>query len=87
MLESLKVVLTFESLWTKSYDVTIQMKPLCLYFQMALFVFKILQNKIWEFFVEFCPLSTLGTERVKPPILIQTQTNSCCSRKEMVKIF
>ena len=31
----LKVILTL-SPWTKSYDVTIQMKPLCLYFQMVL---------------------------------------------------
>ena len=35
----------------KSYDVTIQTNPLnlCLYVQMLLFVFKILQNEIWEF--------------------------------------
>ena len=26
------------SLWTKSYDVTIQMKALCLYFHMILFI-------------------------------------------------
>ena len=34
---------------TKSYDLTIQMKLFCRYFQMVLFVFKILQNEIWEF--------------------------------------
>ena len=34
---------------TKSYDLTIRMKPLCLYLQMVLFVSKILQNEIWEF--------------------------------------
>ena len=27
-----------------------QMKPLCLYFQMVLLVFQILQNEIWEIF-------------------------------------
>ena len=56
MLKSLKVVLTL-SLWTKSYDVTIQMKPLCLCFQMVLFniVSKILQNKIWEILLNFAP--------------------------------
>ena len=54
MLESLKVVLTL-SLWTKSYDVTIQMKPLCLCFQMVLFVSKILQNKIREILLNFAP--------------------------------
>ena len=34
-------------------SVTIQMKPLCLYFQMVLFVSKILQNEIWEFLLNF----------------------------------
>ena len=41
------------SLWTKSYDVTIQMKSLCLCLQMVLFVSKILQNEIWEFLSHF----------------------------------
>ena len=31
---------------------------------MVLFVFKILQNKIWEFLLNFALLATLGTERV-----------------------
>ena len=31
---------------------------------MMLFVFKILQNKIWEFLLNFALLVTLGTERV-----------------------
>ena len=52
MLESLQVVPTIESV-DKSYDVTIQIKPLCLYFQMVLFVSKILRNEIWEFLMNF----------------------------------
>ena len=31
---------------------------------MVVFVFKILQNKIWEFLLNFALLATLGTERV-----------------------
>ena len=31
---------------------------------MVLFVFKILQNKIWEFLLNFALLATLGTETV-----------------------
>ena len=57
MLESLKGIQTL-SPWTKSYDVTIQMKPLHLCFQMVLFVSKILQNKIWEFLVNFAHSNT-----------------------------
>ena len=38
-MEYCKVTLTFFlSLWMKSYDVTIQMKALCRYFHMMLFV-------------------------------------------------
>ena len=48
----------------KSYDVTIQMKALCLYFHTMFF--KISQGEIWKFgrnllLVEFC------SERVKTP--------------------
>ena len=47
----------------KSYGVTIQMKALCLYLHMMLFVFRILESEIWKFgrnllFVKF------GSERV-----------------------
>ena len=49
------------SLWTKSYDVTIQMKALCLYFHMMLFV---LENEIWKFGRNL-PLATFDSERVK----------------------
>ena len=38
------------SLRTKSYDVTIQMKALCLYLHMVLFIFQISQNEIWSKF-------------------------------------
>ena len=49
----------------KSYDVTIQMKPLCLYFHMMLFVF---QN-----FTKFgnLPLAAFGSERVIPSVAEQ----------------
>ena len=51
----------------KSYDVTIQMKALCLYFHMLkshdLFV-KILENEIWKF-ARNLPLAKFGSERVK----------------------
>ena len=53
--------------WTKCYDVTIQMKVLCLYFHMVLFVFKILQNEIRIFLCNFAFLATIGSERVKQP--------------------
>ena len=43
----------------KSYDVTIQMKALCLYFLMMLFV--VCQN----FRKRNLPLATFGSERVK----------------------
>ena len=36
------------SLWTKSYGVTIQMKPLNLYFHMVLLVYE-----IWDFLLNF----------------------------------
>ena len=41
----------------KSYDETIQMKALCLYF------LKILENEIWKFGRNL-PLATFGSERV-----------------------
>ena len=53
------------SLWTKSYDVTIQMKALCLYLHMVLFVFQNLQNEIWKSGGNL-PLATFGSERVNP---------------------
>ena len=57
------------SLWTKSYDVTIQMKALCLFFHMMLFVCQILENDIWMFSRNL-PLATFGCERVKKlPVL------------------
>ena len=48
----------------KSYDVTIQMIALCLYFHMMLFLVKILENEIWKF-ARNLPLATFGSERVK----------------------
>ena len=45
----------------KSYDVTIQMKALCLYFHMFV---EILENEIWKF-ARNLPLATFGSERVK----------------------
>ena len=47
----------------KSYDVTIQMKALCLYFHKMLFVFKIVENEILKF-ARNLPLITFGSERV-----------------------
>ena len=49
---------------TKFYDLTIQMKPLCLYFQMMLFVFKILQNENLGIYVELCPWPHLAMKGV-----------------------
>ena len=54
-MEFCKVTLTFESM-EESYDVTIQMKALCLY--------KILENEIRKFGRNL-PLATFGSERVK----------------------
>ena len=54
----------FLSLWTKSYDVTIQMKALCLYFHVMLFVCQIFENESWKFGPNL-PLATFGSERVK----------------------
>ena len=56
-----KGMMEFCNLRTKFCEVTIQMKPPCLYFQMVLFVSKILNNEIWE----NCWILPLGTERVK----------------------
>ena len=52
----------FCNLWTKFCEVSIQMKPPCLYFHMMLFVFfSILKNEIWKFLSHF---ATFGSERV-----------------------
>ena len=45
-MEFCKVTLNLLSLWTKSYDVTIQMKDLCLYFHMMLFVCQNFRNLV-----------------------------------------
>ena len=47
----------------KSYDVTIQMKALCLYFHMMLFVCHNFRNEIRKFGRNL-PLATFGSERV-----------------------
>ena len=52
------------SLWTKSYDVTIQMKALFLYLHRVLFVLKMLQNVILKSGGNL-PLATFSSERVK----------------------
>ena len=54
----------------KSYDVTIQMKALCLYFHMMLFVCQNFRNEIWEF-ARNLPLATFGSERVNGATLRQ----------------
>ena len=41
------------SLWTKSYDVTIQMKALCLYFHMMLFVCQNFWKRNLEIWLKF----------------------------------
>ena len=48
------------SLWTKSYDVTIQMNPACTFSWCYLFV----NNENWKFGRNL-PLGTFGIERVK----------------------
>ena len=49
----------------KSYDVTIQMKVLCLYLHMLLFVFQNFTNgEIWKFGRDFL-LVKFGSKRVK----------------------
>ena len=46
-----------------SYDVTIQMKALCLYLHMVLFIFqKLSQNEIWKFGQNLL-LAKFGSER------------------------
>ena len=62
-MEFCKVTLTL-SLRTKSYDVTIQMKALCLYLHMVIFVFRKEQNKISKFGRNSL-LAKFGSERVK----------------------
>ena len=52
------------SLLTKSYDVTIQMKALCLYLHMVLFVCQNFRQRNLEFGRNL-PLATFGSERVK----------------------
>ena len=51
------------SLWTKSYDVAIQILALCLYFRMMLFVCQNFKNEIWKFGRNL-HLATFGSERV-----------------------
>ena len=51
------------SLRTNSCDVTIQMKALCPYLHMVLFI-KISQNEIWKFGLNLL-LAKFGSERVK----------------------
>ena len=48
----------------KSYDVTIQMKALCLYLHMVLFVFS--QNKIGKFGCFWLNLAVKGLEHTCP---------------------
>ena len=38
-MQSWKVLLTFDGLWSKCWSVTIQIEPLCEYFQLVLFIF------------------------------------------------
>ena len=63
LMEFCKVTLTL-SLRTKSYDVTIQMKSLCLYLHMVIFVFRKEQNEISKFGRNLL-LAQFGSERVK----------------------
>ena len=53
------------SLWTKSYDVTIQMKALYLYFHIVTFVFSKInsQNEIWKVGQNLI-MAKFGSERV-----------------------
>ena len=50
------------SLWTKSYGVTIQMKPLNLYFHIVILVFKFYKKWNLGFFIEFCLWSHLAVK-------------------------
>ena len=50
-------------MWTKSYDVTTQMKALCLYLHVVQLIFKISQNEIWKFGRNLL-LAKFGNERV-----------------------
>ena len=52
------------SLRTKSYDVTIQLKALCLYLHMVKFVFRYAQNEISKFGRNLL-LAKFSSERVK----------------------
>ena len=47
-----------------SYDVTIQVKALCLYLHMVLLVCRNFRNEIWKF-ARNLALATFGSERVK----------------------
>ena len=61
-MEFCKVTLTL-SLRTNSYDVTIQMKALCLYLHMVIFVFRYAQNEISKFGRNLL-FAKFGSERV-----------------------
>ena len=52
-------------MWTKSCEVTNQIKTLCLYLHMVLLVFQISQNEIWKFGRNLL-LAKFGSKRVKP---------------------
>ena len=66
------------SLWTKPYDVTIQMKPLYLYLYMVLFVFQDFTKWNLGFFCRILPLATFGSERVKNRTMWYVDTNLHC---------
>ena len=55
-------ILLLLSLWTKSYGVTIQMKPLNLYFHIVLLVFKFYKMKFGIFY-RILSLATFGSEK------------------------
>ena len=52
-----------------TYGMTMQMKPLYLYFYMVLFVFQNFKMKFWNF-CWILPLATFGSERVKATIAL-----------------
>ena len=58
-------MMEFCNLWTKFYEVTIQMKPPCLYFHMVLFVYSSFYKTNLEIFLAFCHIWQRKSYRTK----------------------
>ena len=74
----------FCNLWTKFCEVTIQMKPPCLYFHMVLFVFSAFYKRNLEILVAFCHIWQRKGYRTKHFWSFRRLTHR---NKEVMKLF